>query len=301
MLIWISFILLGVVAMLLAMGKKDKVAQYFPDSGVQEELTSAINLGTLVPKKGIKQAQESFKFSVQTLGPRANIMVGLFVIVSIAAAWYIAFEMLSSNQVIVFVVTLLVFGFLGYQWLSNRRRAQFQQTFPDALNVLMSAVTAGESLMQAVSFVGQNLDNEVGREFKNMGDRLKLGESPDQVLQRAAKRFPYPEFIFFTIAIRANMSRGGQLRGVLARLIRVLVDSRTMETKKMAMTSEARISAKVVAAIPVIFAVILYNVNPDNINYILHDPKGIWVFYYVVGSELIGLFIVWLLVKAVKL
>lgn len=111
MLIWISFILLGVVAMLLAMGKKDKVAQYFPDSGVQEELTSAINLGTLVPKKGIKQAQESFKFSVQTLGPRANIMVGLFVIVSIAAAWYIAFEMLSSNQVIVFVVTLLVFGF----------------------------------------------------------------------------------------------------------------------------------------------------------------------------------------------
>ncbi|MDW2095050.1 type II secretion system F family protein, partial [Vibrio sp. 1866] len=90
------------------------------------------------------------------------------------------------------------------------------------------------------------------------------------------------------------------LKHVLARLIRILVDARTLESKKMAMTSEARISAKVVAAIPLVFAIIISQINPDHIEFVLNDPRGQLVLYYVVGSELIGLFIVWLLVKGVR-
>ncbi|MCW8344513.1 type II secretion system F family protein [Vibrio sp. ZSDZ65] len=299
--IWFSLVLFGVVALMLITGKKHKISHYFPETEVGEESASAINVGSLVPKKGIKRAQESYRFSAQSLGPRANLLVITYLVICGFIAWYIGFQFLKNNALIVSISVMIGLVFIGYQWLQGRRYRQFQQSFPDALNILMSAITAGESLMQAIGFVGQNLDNEIGREFKNMGDRLKLGETPEKVLLRAAKRFPYPEFIFFTITLRANISRGGQLRGVLARLIRVLVDSRTMETKKMAMTSEARISAKVVAAIPLIFAIILYQVNPDNIDFILHDPDGVYVFYYVVGSELLGLFFVWLLVKAVKL
>ncbi|MGF1747824.1 MULTISPECIES: type II secretion system F family protein [Vibrio] len=299
--IWLSLFLFGVVAILLITGKKHHIADYFPEGEIGEESASAINVGSLVPKKGLKRARESYRFSAQSLGPKANLFVMLYLAASAFVAWYIGFQFLKNNALVVSILVMLALTFIGYQWLLGRRRKQFQQTFPDALNILMSAVSAGESLMQAISFVGQNLDNEVGREFKNMGDRLKLGESPEKVLLRASKRFPYPEFIFFTVTLRANISRGGQLRGVLARLIRVLVDARTMESKKMAMTSEARISAKVVAAIPLIFAFILYQVNPANIEFILYDSKGVYILYYVVGSELLGLFIVWLLVKAVKL
>ena len=145
------------------------------------------------------------------------------------------------------------------------------------------------------------MSGAIGRQFKDMGERLKLVENAEHVLKRSCRAFPYPEYIFFTITIRANLSRGGQLKGVLARLIRVLVDARTMEMKKMAMTSEARISAKVVAAIPVIFVLILSQIHPANIEFILNDPEGRWILYYVVGSEVLGLFIVWLLVKRVKL
>ncbi len=86
----------------------------------------------------------------------------------------------------------------------------------------------------------------------------------------------------------------------MARLIRVLVDSRTLEKKKMAMTSEARISAKIVAAIPLIFMLILNYVNPDNVEFVLYDPEGRLVLFYVLGSELFGLFLVWLLVRGVR-
>lgn len=299
--IWLSLVLFGIAALLLLTAKDRKVEKYFPDVTYSDDSTAAINIGSLAPQKGLKQAREAFKFSAQSLGPKANLLIASFVGGTLFLSWYLGYRVLTNHSFVVMLITFFVLLFIGYQWMIGRRRKIFQLTFPDALNILMSAVTAGESLMQAISFVGKNLDNEVGKEFKQMGDRLKLGEDPDAVFKRATKRFPYPEFIFFTVTLRANISRGGQLKGVLARLIRVLVDARTMETKKMAMTSEARISAKVVAAIPLIFSIILYNVNPDNINFILYDPDGIWILYYVVGSELLGLFIVWLLVKAVRL
>ena len=209
------------------------------------------------------------------------------------------FSLAANNQFFIFGLSLLLTLF-GYRYLMTKRRRDFENTFPDALNILMSAVTAGDSLMQAISYVGDVMDNSSGQEFKLMGDRLKLGESPEVVLKRSCKNYPYPEFLFFTVTLRANITRGGQLKGVLARLIRVLVDARTLEKKKMAMTSEARISAKIVAAIPLIFMVMLNYVNPENVNFVLYDPAGRQVLFYVLGSEFFGLFIVWLLVRGVR-
>ncbi len=56
---------------------------------------------------------------------------------------------------------------------------------------------------------------------------------------------------------------GGQLKGVLARLVEVLVDSQTLEKKKMAAMTSETVSAKIVATIPLIFMLILNYVNPD--------------------------------------
>ncbi|MDN2480403.1 type II secretion system F family protein [Vibrio agarivorans] len=300
--LWVSLILFGIAVILLFDDKKSRVVSYFPDAQLHEQDNdvSAINVRSLMPKASWRDIRRDMVPTLQILGPRANIIIAVYMALSAAVTYYLVYKFLNINSVTVFVLATAFLWVWAYLYLKKRRRIQFEQTFPDALNVLMSAVTAGESLMQAFVFVGENMEGEVGREFKDMGDRLRLGESPEQVLKRSCRVFPYAEYIFFTITIRANLNRGGQLKGILARLIRILVDARTMERKKMAMTSEARISAKIVAAIPLLFAVILSYINPSHIEYILHDPEGRLVLYYVVGSEVLGLFIVWLLVKRVK-
>lgn len=300
MMLWISIILFGLALYLLLSNKQSKISGYFPESEVDEEIVSAINLNSLMEQKRWQRFKNNLSPTIQVLGPRANFIIVAFIFIVAYLTYYVTYELLKINSLLVAGGIFFLVIVWAYHWLQNKRRITFEKTFPDALNILMSAVTAGESLMHAFSFVGDNMDGEVGREFKEMGDRLKLGESAEQVLLRSCKAFPYPEYIFFTITIRANINRGGQLKNVLARLIRILVDARTLETKKMAMTSEARISAKVVAAIPVAFALMVNQVSPDHINFILNDPNGRWILYYVVGSELLGLFIVWLLVKGVR-
>ncbi len=72
------------------------------------------------------------------------------------------------------------------------------------------------------------------------------------------------------------------------------------DKKKMAMTSEARISAKIVAVIPLAFCGLLSVISPDKLDFILYDPDGRGILYYVVGSEFLGLAVIWLLMKGVR-
>lgn len=300
MMLWISFILFCIAILFLLSGKKSKIENYFSETEVDEDIITAINLNALLDQNLWQRLKNSVSPAIKVLGPRAYLITFLFLCLSGYVSYYVVYQLLNVNSAI-FSFAIFAFSILwGYFWLQNRRRLDFEKKFPDALNILMSAVTAGESLMHAFSFVGDNMGGEVGREFREMGERLKLGENPEKVLLRSCKAFPYPEYVFFTITVRANLNRGGQLKHVLARLIRILVDARTLESKKMAMTSEARISAKVVAAIPVVFAIIISQINPDHIDFVLNDARGRIVLYYVVGSELLGLFIVWLLVKGVR-
>ncbi|MFM2627948.1 type II secretion system F family protein [Vibrio chagasii] len=298
--LWISLFLFAFVLLLIRDSKVKKVNQFFNIEEAEAENFNAINVKSLVRKQSWHTFTESISPTLMVLGPRSTLYIAIYITGSLIASWYIVIDLLSMTNSWWVPVLASIFSFFGYRFLVTRRRRDFENTFPDALNILMSAVTAGDSLMQAISYVGEVMDNPIGREFKLMGDRLKLGESPEVVLKRSCKNYPYPEFLFFTVTLRANIARGGQLKGVLARLIRVLVDSRTLEKKKMAMTSEARISAKIVAAIPLVFMIILNYVNPDNVNYVLYDESGRVVLFYVLGSELFGLFIVWLLVRGVR-
>jgi tight adherence protein B len=197
---------------------------------------------------------------------------------------------------ILLILGLIVF----YHWLQNRERKHFDEAFPDALNMLTSAVSAGESITHAIAYVGRNLNGDVGLEFKKMGQRLQLGEPVDDVFQKSCRRFPYPSFYFFIICLRANIQRGGQLKEIMSRLNRMMFNARGMDKKMLAMTAEARMSVKIVAAIPFIFLLMLQFISPENYEFVMFHPSGRPILYYVLVSEFIGVFIVWALMQKVK-
>ncbi|MGF1724411.1 type II secretion system F family protein [Photobacterium nomapromontoriensis] len=298
----LSFILFGIVIILIVK-KNDNNKRVFFEYTASDEFKNerqAIDVTIFNRRTHFQKVKDYMSPILALLGDRATPIIVVFLFVVISGGWYVNNQLLRLDYQWLTFIFPIISCWVGWSWLVNKRQSDFEQTFPDALNILMSAVTAGDSLMQAISYVGECLENPIGREFKLMGERLKLGESPEVVFQRACKHYPYPAFLFFAVTIRANIARGGQLKNVLARLIRVLVDARTLEKKKMAMTSEARISAKIVALIPIIFMFLLNYINPDNIDFILTDQEGRKILYYVLGSEALGLGIVWWLVKGVK-
>ncbi|MEZ8989088.1 hypothetical protein FCV82_06525 [Vibrio breoganii] len=264
-----------------------------------KELT-ALDIEGLTKSNFLQSITSTWNVISASLGKLPVPKILLFLMFVNGAAFFVNQRWLSFPQTEINVASTLLAVFFGMRFLIDRRRKAFDTDFPDALNILMSAVTAGESINAAFAYVSKVSDNDVGREFKDISDRMRLGESTQAIFERSCKRFPYPAFLFFVITIRANMERGGQLKSVLGKLIRVLVEARNLEKKKMAMTSEARISAKIVGAIPFCFMLLLNWLNPKDLEFVLFHPDGRWILYYLLISEGTGMFIVWWLVRSIR-
>lgn len=247
----------------------------------------------------VKQ-KRSLVFAFSVIGRFSYLKIVLFLTIVILGSFYVSSTFFTFDAVMTTAISTGLFSIVAVRWLVAKREKNFNKAFPDALNIMMSAVTAGESLNHAFAYVGTTLDTDIGLEFMNMSDRMNLGESPELIFKRSANNFPYPAYLFFLVAIQANITKGGQLKEVFRRLIRILTEARNLEKKKMAMTSEARISAKIVASIPFVFMFAMQFFAPENLHYVLFEPGGKWILYYVFGSIFFGMLIITWLVKRVK-
>lgn len=237
--------------------------------------------------------------SVTIFRPNITLKLSLFFLISFVSLYFIndLFLRVTYWKLLIFCEPILLFLF--YFSLKKRKEARFKENFSDALNILSSAMSSGQSIVHAFDFVGKQMDNEVGHEFEHMAKRLLIGEDPNDVLERSSIRFPYLEYFFFISAIRINMKQGGQLKDVITRINRLIFVSKNIDKKKNSLTSEARMSAKIVGFLPVFFLLILYFVNIENYNFVMFEEAGRPIFYYVLISELIGFFIIWLILKGV--
>jgi len=282
-------------------GKKDYLNEFNQTilvSSMDEQ--QAVDIKSLSDQSLLQKIEQTFSNVKRQIGRLAlvKIMASILLFAFIGSFINSTF---FRGPLLPAIVLAELFGLtFAYLWLQKRERTQFEDSFPDALNMLSSAVSAGESLMHSIMFVGKSLDGELGKEFALMGERLQMGETPDSVFRKSCHRFPYPTFHFFVITLRANMQRGGQLKGIMARLNRLMFDARTIKKKKGALTAEARSSAKIVGAIPFVFLFMLQFLSPENFEFVMFHPGGRPILYYVLISESIGMFIIWLLMRGVK-
>lgn len=247
-----------------------------------------------------KKLRDKYKQFNKLLNPNAGPKLLLFMSISSVAVYFINDWFLRLEYWKVWLGLIPILFIMFILKLSGLREKKFKDNFPDALNILSGALSSGQSIVHAFEYVGTQLDNEVGKEFKKMSERLLIGEDPDDVLARSASTFPYVEYFFFASTIRINLSRGGQLKNVINRINRIMFEARAIEKKKNALTSEARSSAKIIAALPVIFMFILNFTSPENYQFVMFEEGGKPIFYYVLISEMIGFFLIYMILRSVK-
>lgn len=302
----LAAIVLGLYVLFLQFRQKRKKLDFFiPKNDQKLDIDivdqSIIDLNALTKMPLRKRLQTYYYAVVLPLGKRATIKIAIFYLLMLVIGWFINRLFFQVNFIVMVASVAIIATILGVYLLRRLALKHFNESFPDALNMLSSAITAGESLMHAIIYVGGQLgNNDVGREFKRMGERLQIGESPNVVLTKACMRFPYPEFIFFSITLRANIERGGQLRDIITQLNRVMFDARSLDKKKNAMTAEARMSAKIVFAIPFFFIIMMKFLMPENFNFLFNDTYGRYILYYVLASEAVGIVIISALMRGIK-
>lgn len=185
------------------------------------------------------------------------------------------------------------------QALSRHHKA-LQQSLPQAIDALNRTCRAGVPVSNAFSLVAEHLNGPLATEFLIIDHWLRLGVPLRRVMQDSALRVPLAEYRFFAVILIINQESGGRLGETLDRLASTLRERQELQLKILAKTSEARASAKIVAALVPCMMLYMYFNAPGDFRFLLSDATGNKVMIYVLGSVTLGLSIIQMMVRKVR-
>jgi Flp pilus assembly protein TadB len=275
----------------------DNVSEVAPT--VVEEISP--NASALQPKKWLG---EETKFGQWLLGLKEQAqhmggLVGLRLIALVAvAAAVIPVVLVSLAGAEMWMgaalapVAAVAGGYLGFLMMVRRYRDRFLNSFPDALDLIIRAVRAGVPVVHAIVTAGKELPYPVGREFRIMGDSLRLGMDQQDVMEAASKRIGIPDFRFFVVCLQLQRETGGPLADTLENLSNIIRSRREVRLKTRALTAQGRAASKIIAMVPFLVMGALKVLGADYLDILFDTSTGRRLLWLACGMVFGGLFII---------
>jgi len=159
-------------------------------------------------------------------------------------------------------------------FLSTRRKRQFESMLPDTLQLLSGTLRAGYSMMQGVEAVSQEVSEPMGRELRRVVTEARLGRPLEESLDAVAERMDSPDFGWAVMAIRIQREVGGNLSELLMTVGDTMTQRERLKRDVKSLTAEGRISAYVLAALPVLLGFAMWGLNPDYMSALFDETVG---------------------------
>ncbi len=138
-----------------------------------------------------------------------------------------------------------------------------ERAMPEAFGALSIALGSGHSLAQAMRYVGVHSREPIRSEFMRVGFAIDCGFSAAEALDSLIRRLHAPGLDMVTLALKVSQRTGAPLKDLLEEAARLVGDrielQRTLDVK----TSQARMSARLVAGMPVAMIVFLTLLSSD--------------------------------------
>ena len=176
-------------------------------------------------------------------------------------------------MLIVLVITVLIPP-AALSFLSNRRKRQFETMLPDTLQLLAGTLRAGYSMMQGVEAVSQEVSEPMGRELRRVVTEARLGRPLEESLDAVADRMDSRDFGWAVMAIRIQREVGGNLSELLMTVSETMTQRERLRRDVKSLTAEGRISAYVLAVLPVALGFAMYALNPDYMSALFDETIG---------------------------
>ena len=231
------------------------------------------------------------------------LKIGDYLLISLVtgAVSSAAMTLLFGLSLLINGLTAIVLGVgLPHVVLSRRianRTRKFISLLPEALDLIVRGIRSGLPASEALRTIGDEIQDPVGKEFREVTDQMRIGVAMDEALWSTAKRLAIPEFNFLVISLSIQQETGGNLAEILEKLSDMVRRREQMRLKVKAMSSAARASAMIIGSLPFIMAGIISFVNPGYISTLFTDPRG-WVMIGIgLTSLLIGLGIMAKMIK----
>jgi tight adherence protein B len=198
---------------------------------------------------------------------------------------------LRFNSILIALPAGLLLGSAPLAYVLHKRSKRldvFQQGLPEALDLMVSALRAGHSLVAALGSVARECADPVGCEFKTCFEEQNYGLELKAAMENLIKRVPLQDLRIFSTAIMIQKESGGNLAEVLDKTSHVIRERFRLKRQVGVHTAQGRMTGWVLTLLPVVLGTILYFVNPEMISILWKNPMGIKMLWAASGMIVVG-------------
>ncbi|MCP4185637.1 MAG: type II secretion system F family protein [Hyphomicrobiales bacterium] len=247
------------------MSQRDVLVQLRKERGMDKGGHSILSM----EKLRVLKTQSGLRMSLSHFIP-------LCIFISILTGLYISykFDILYPAFLAPVVGATLLPRFV-LNWRKKRRHKVFGEQFPEALDLIVRGLKAGHPVPVAVSMVGREMADPIGSEFGILTDELTYGSDMLSAMQSLEERVGHEDLPLFITAINIQSSTGGNLREILEGLAATIRERGKLKRKIRAVSTEGRMSAYILTALPCLLGLVLMVAMPDYYNSVI-DKDHTW-------------------------
>jgi tight adherence protein B len=178
----------------------------------------------------------------------------------------------------------------------SRRMGAFEKGLPEALDLMVSGLRAGHSLLAAMALVARECEDPVGPEFKITFEEQNYGLEMKAAMDNMMNRVPLQDLKIVSTAIMIQKESGGNLAEVLDKAAYIIRERFRLKRQIMVHTAQGRLTGLILALLPVVLGIGIYFVDPDMISILWHRQIGIDLMWAAAGLTLLGGIVIWKIV-----
>lgn len=185
------------------------------------------------------------------------------VVLALASAAAFGLLMGSALASVVALAALVALGASRDGARRTRLRRKVISEMPGVYRTLSVSMGAGQTLAQAVDYVGSHERGPAGGVFARMSLRLRCGVGTEEAVRALAEELDAPGAELLATALVVSHRTGSPLRELLLRSARLAERQGEFERLLAVKTAQVRLSVRIVCLLPVVMVGLLALISPD--------------------------------------
>jgi tight adherence protein B len=177
-----------------------------------------------------------------------------------------------------------------------KRRKAFEAQLPDAMTLIASSLSAGHTFLRAIQMMCEEAEAPLSEEFARVVSETRLGDPVVDAIERMAFRLQIRDLEWVVQAIRIQQTVGGKLADLLHTLADFIRAREEVRREILVLTAEGRISAWVLAALPVFLFFTIQVISPGYMQP-LYQGWGLFVLGGTIAMVVAGVGIIFRMVR----
>jgi tight adherence protein B len=155
-----------------------------------------------------------------------------------------------------------------------KRFAKFEQQLPEALDMLVSALKVGHSLVTGIGALGQDSTEPIAQEFRKLFDEQNFGLDLRTAMANLATSVPLQDVRLFVAAALIQKESGGNLAEVLEKVAQTTRERFRLKKQISVHTAQGRLTGWILSLLPLVLGLGMYLVNPEGMSVLWTRPSG---------------------------